>query len=92
MLDRLSEEEAVREISGSFDALKDMTGIRPLSFCYPSGQYLERDVRIVDQVCGLGVSVHEGFVRPGDSHATLKRIPAAPKLNDFRVRLLKPTA
>jgi len=91
ILVRLAAHEARREIQDSRRAIESATGREVTSFCYPDGQKSPRDVELAREVYCAAVSVDEGLVRRGDDLFTLKRIPAADNLHDFKMRLIRPT-
>ena len=84
--------QLVKEIQESRDRLEELTGKPVQSFCYPNGAYSEKVVKVVEEHYPIAVSTNEGFVSRSDRRSTLNRIPAGKNLEEFLIRLLRPTA
>ena len=84
--------QLVKEIQESRDSLAELTGKPVQSFCYPNGAYSEKVVKVVEEHYPIAVSTNEGFVSRSDRRSTLNRIPAGKNLEEFLIRLLRPTA
>jgi peptidoglycan/xylan/chitin deacetylase (PgdA/CDA1 family) len=90
MLDRLSLDDAVKEIAGSRQRLESELGRPVQTFCYPNGQFSEKIVDIVRRSYAAAVTVEQGLVRKGDPLHRLKRIIAGSNLDEFIYYLSRP--
>jgi peptidoglycan/xylan/chitin deacetylase (PgdA/CDA1 family) len=86
----LHEDDAAREIGGSKQALEDRLGHPVTAFCYPSGLYGERELRLV-RTSGfqLAVGAEPGANGPNAERLALRRIGIGPRdrLLDFRAKV-----
>ena len=92
ILTTISDELLVKEIQESRYKLEKITGKQILSFCYPNGIYSDKVLNVVEKNYPVAVSTREGFVYSSDNLMTLKRIPAGKNMEDFLLRLIRPTA
>ena len=92
ILTTIPDNQLIREIQESRVRLEELTGKPVQSFCYPNGIYSEKVVKVVEEYYPLAVSTNEGFVSRSDRRSTLNRIPAGKNLEEFLIRLLRPTA
>ncbi len=92
LLDKLSEEEAAKEIDGSRRRLESIIGKPVKTFCYPNGQFSSMIVDIVERCYNIAVTVEQGVVKRGDALHRLKRIIAGTNLHEFVYYLSRPPA
>lgn len=75
-LPALQEDHAWQEIHGSRCGLETLLGVPVQHFCYPYGEYSERDVSLVQRARFLtATTTQRGRARTGDALLELKRIP-----------------
>lgn len=92
VLTGLAESAMEEEIAVSKTVLETMTGKPVRSFCYPNGSHSPGIVRLVERHYLLAVTTEEGFADRRDGMCRLKRIPAGNTVDDFLLRLIRPTA
>ena len=79
-LPRLSDEEARREILESKARLEDLLGAEVVSFCYPYGEYGEREVELVRKAGYVfAVGTRSGPVRWSDDLHRIRRVMVMPR-------------
>jgi peptidoglycan/xylan/chitin deacetylase (PgdA/CDA1 family) len=92
ILTSISDKQLITEIKESRYRLEKLIKKPVLSFCYPNGSYSEKVVKIVEQYYSIAVSTNEGFVSSSNRMTTLNRIPAGKNMEEFLIRLIRPTA
>lgn len=75
VLERLSPELAINEITDSKDALEQITGKPVTAFCYPYGKYIDQTVEFVRQAGYTNATTTaRGLARPDDDLLVLPRV------------------
>jgi peptidoglycan/xylan/chitin deacetylase (PgdA/CDA1 family) len=92
ILTTISKENLIEEIRESRFRLEKFLNKPVVSFCYPNGIYSDEIINIVKNYYPIGVSTDEGFVTSRDNISILKRIPAGKNMQEFLLRLIKPTS
>lgn len=81
-LPTLQDDHAWREIHGSRCDLETLLGVPVQHFCYPYGDYSERDVSLVQSAGFMSATTTlRGRARAGDALLELKRIPVLRRTN-----------
>lgn len=75
-LPNLDDTQAWNEINGSRCELEQLLGVSVQHFCYPYGEYCERDVVLAQKAKFLtATTTRRGRVQAGDSLLELRRVP-----------------
>lgn len=92
ILPTLDDARARDEIAGSRRVLEDLVGRPVTSFCYPNGEFSDRDLRITRDSYETAVTVEERLADRRDDRHRLPRVPAAYNTRDLAIRMIRPGA